>query len=106
MVCILQVEDATVAKYLDMGHNKEAIQYALQTYGDDQTKVGSYYSLSHCCYLMFPIEYPYHCTDEGQSICAENQIKPWVLAITNPLNNAPKSRGIDKMIVGTSKNEW
>ena len=44
-MCILQVEDATVAKYLDMGHNKEAIQYALQTYGDDQTKVGSYYSL-------------------------------------------------------------
>lgn len=33
------MEDATVAKYLAMGHNKEAVQYALQTYGDDQNKV-------------------------------------------------------------------
>jgi len=52
----LQVEDATVAKYLDMGHNKEAIQYGLQTYGDDQTKVGSYYLSYHRCYLMFQLE--------------------------------------------------
>jgi len=36
---LAEVEDATVAKYLDMGHNKEAIQYGLQTYGDDQTKI-------------------------------------------------------------------
>jgi len=33
------VEDATVAKYLAMGHSKEAVQYALQTFGDDQTKI-------------------------------------------------------------------
>jgi len=59
----VQVEDATVAKYLDMGHSKEAIQYGLQMYGDDQTKVGSFYSLYHCYYLMFPIEHPYHSTD-------------------------------------------
>ncbi|XP_024381917.1 uncharacterized protein [Physcomitrium patens] len=36
---LAEVEDATVAKYLAMGHNKEAVQYALQTYGDDQNKV-------------------------------------------------------------------
>lgn len=36
---LAEVEDATVAKYLAMGHNKESIQYALQTYGDDQTKI-------------------------------------------------------------------
>jgi hypothetical protein len=36
-----------------MGHNKESIQYALQTYGDDQTKVGQCLSL-YWCYEMFP----------------------------------------------------
>lgn len=43
------VEDATVAKYLAMGHSKEAVQYALQTFGDDQTKVSVH---AFCSYLL------------------------------------------------------